>query len=108
MPIALLRPGQGILIWPMAAILKVVHRITVADTISQGIHPCHAATGAGADFGVSSGERTMEYSDASAGRHTRRKSTVATSDPSAASTSVRVRRPAEASEYSIVRSPLDT
>src|ERR1700675_4149936 len=59
MAMALSSPGQGTLIWPLAAILKDDHRITVADTSSQGTHPCHAATGAGADLDVGGGERAM-------------------------------------------------
>ena len=31
----------------MAATLKKVHTMTVPDTISQGIHPCHAPHTAG-------------------------------------------------------------
>src|SRR5580704_14500732 len=55
MAIALSRPGQGTLIWPLAAILNDDHRITVTDTINQGIHPCHAVTGGKrVDFDVSS------------------------------------------------------
>src|SRR5450631_1732583 len=90
MATALSSPGQGTLICPLVATLKDDHRITVAETSSQGIQPCHAATGGNADFGVSSGDRTMGNSAVSAGRHTCRNSTVAMSDPSAANTSVRV------------------
>ena len=90
MATALSKPGHGTLSCPFAATLKDVHRITVADTINQGNHPCHAATRLAAEFAVSSGDRAILNSAASAGRHACRKSTVTIKEPRAASTSVSV------------------
>ena len=74
----------------MTVTFKYVHRMTVAVTINQGIHPCQAGTGRDEAAGASDGGCAMVNSGSGAGRQTCRNSNVMASEPSAANTSVKV------------------
>lgn len=69
--------------------MKETHRITVADTITHGSHPCQAGT-ADAGRSLATGVLLSVNAGSGAGRQTLRNNSVATSEPSEDSTSVRV------------------
>src|SRR6516225_12130128 len=82
-------PGQAILLWPIAKILKLVQIITVAETTIQGSHPCQAGTDDEAPS-AAAGCCRIAYSRSGAGRQTRKNRSVTISDPSDERTSVSV------------------
>ena len=85
--IAWCRPGHGMFCCPIVATLNEVHRITVTDTIAQGSQPCQAGTPA--ERSPTRGLGWILNSGSGTGCQNWTNSSVAISEPSEDSTSVK-------------------